>query len=804
MSGQAQGERISGMGLGTRWLLAGVAAIGLCAGGAAFWLAERGRVAARHPQIEGRLEVAGAAAPIRILRDRGGVPHVRAESADDAWFGLGFVHAQDRLGQMLSARRAAWGRRAEVEGASALEADRWARVIGFGRLALAETERLGRAEREVLEAYAQGVNAWLARVRAGMVGRPAGITGDDPLDPWSVTDSLALAKARAWTLGATVEESLTLEALIRRLGPSHSGAFFPKTPRRVGFRPEGPAVVAWRDPLRRHAGHQGRGIGSSAILVSRGLARRGAPLLAADAHYPALAPAELHQAELRGGALSVAGAAVPGLPVFWTGFTPRVVWAVSHAPVVVTDLVVETLHASGRDLSFEGRSWKDLAIEEETIEVRGAPPELLRIRSTPRGPLVHELLGSTVPLSVQWMGASKGAPLRGFLGLLAADGAGEAREALRSHTEPVVAVLAADRRDGFYQLAGRIPDRDLASGLVPLPSSNPGYRWKGALDQDELPHRSLGGRRPWLVAADERPGSTGAIETLWRAGDRSDRWKEALRELRSKGRMDEGDLVGLHGDARSDRARQWVEHTLAIARATPLRSREARDVVALLEGWDGDMAAPRSQAAAYHVFVSRLLRHLFEPELGEELLERLLALRGMEPSWLLRLAFEGERDASGRAPSWSDPARVTQAVHRSLRETWIELAVTLGPNRKKWGWGRLHPLRFRSRAPVGWRADPALGPFPFGGDGTTLQFGEYQPLRSYESHIVAVQRMIADASDLDQALVFLAPGQVEQAGHRWHADGVARWLEGKPALLSTRDPVVADALVAELRLEPAP
>lgn len=823
-------SRKEGAPRGTRRMLGVVALLLAVATGGAFWLDARHTRQGRYPQIDGTLSVPGLGAPLRILRDRSGIPHIRAASESDAWYGLGFVHAQDRLGQMLAARRAAQGRSAEVEGSTALAADRWARTLGFARLAASEAARLSDPERMVLEAYAAGVNARLEPVRRGRRVAPAGEPDPAALEPWTPADSLALLKHRAWTLGASVEESLVLDALIRKLGPSLAGVFFPEgSGRREGSgwrqatgrrrpdaerrrtNPASPLLpVAWLppfDPLRRRAGHAGQGIGSSAFLVAGSRTRRGAPLLAADAHYPASAPAELHLAELRGGRLQLAGAAVPGVPIFWNGFNPDLVWAVTHLPAVVTDLAWETLHAEDDGRVLDGPRWRNLDVREEEILVRGAASHTLVVRETPRGPLVHELLGLPVPVSVRWMGAETRHPLAGFLGLAKAVTTAQGREALRRHPEPVVAVLLADRFGrGALQVAGALPDREMPSGIVPLPSTNAAFAWTRPLPFEALPRQTLSRRSPWLIAADgPLPGRQASrIEMLWRSGARAERLAELLRDLRSQP-LEEDDLVALQADAHSAVAIDLVRSALVRVGTQPAGSSEAQELIDLLRRWDGDMGAGRVEAAAYHVFLGRLARRLFEPELGPELLERLVGLRGMTLPWLIGRALDPPAPHMALATPWSDPQRIDDAVVRSLRETWIELSVTLGPNRKKWGWGRLHLLRFQPRLPGrGWRSDPLFGPFPLGGDATTVLLGEYRALDSFRARVVSVHRLIAEAGDLDQALVFLVPGQTEQAGHRWQADGIPRWLSGRPTLLSTRDPVIDDSRVAELRLEPAP
>ena len=94
------------------------------------------------PIVSGQLGVDGLSARIEIDRDSRGIPHVLAVAEDDAWFGLGFAHAQDRLAQMFWLRRLALGRSAEVVGESGLAADRLVRTLGIPRLAQEQVARL--------------------------------------------------------------------------------------------------------------------------------------------------------------------------------------------------------------------------------------------------------------------------------------------------------------------------------------------------------------------------------------------------------------------------------------------------------------------------------------------------------------------------------------------------------------------------------------------------------------------------------------------------------------------------------------
>ena len=169
------------VGLGVLYLLIVLVAGGFVGG--FFWLYTS------LPIIEGALAVAnGPSAPIEILRDRRTVPHIFADSQEDAYYGLGFVHAQDRLWQMEMMRRLAAGRLAEVAGRKALASDRFMRTLGFQSLAEKQYAILDDAVRRALDAYAAGVNAWMGAT-IGAFPPEFVLTGFKP-EPWRPTDSL--------------------------------------------------------------------------------------------------------------------------------------------------------------------------------------------------------------------------------------------------------------------------------------------------------------------------------------------------------------------------------------------------------------------------------------------------------------------------------------------------------------------------------------------------------------------------------------------------------------------------------------
>ena len=489
-----------------RWLLwAGLLALGVAVAAVGLRSLERRQAArAAHPVHGGRLAVSGAAATARVLRDRRGVPHVEAENELDAWRGLGVVHAQDRPAQILWLRRAAHGTLAEVAGPAAFEGDVRARVVGFASLAEADADRQAPPVRAVLDAYAEGVNAVFSTWEDATGQPPPAVAAwGEPVEPWRAADSLALLKLLAWQLGGSLDEALVLSELTQTFGGRDAGLFFPagtgldslpepgRGPLPAALEPTWPREVA---ALRRSLGTWGASIGSTALVIGGAHSKRGLPLLAADTHFEPTVPAALYQAHLRGGGLDVAGAGPPGVPLFWVGFTPHIAWAATHAPVVVTDLFVETLSQQGAPRFHDGSAWQPVIERIETIGVRGGAPVEIPVRETGRGPLIAPLLAGREedhpPLAVHWSGAEPGDGIAGFLGVAHAESAAGLRRALGRHHEPVVSVVFADRAGAAgVQLAGFVPDRGLPSGLLPVPGRDPEYRWRGRLPLERLPSR---------------------------------------------------------------------------------------------------------------------------------------------------------------------------------------------------------------------------------------------------------------------------------------------------------------------------
>jgi penicillin G amidase len=799
--------------------LALVAALLLGIGISLSKLREGAAIRAAFPETEGRLPTAGISAPVDVFRDAGGVPHIRARSETDAFFALGFVHAQDRLAQMLWLLRLARGRSAEIVGPEGLPADRLARILDLRGLAESKFAELDRGTRALLVAYARGVNARIERIRDGQAAAPVAAQRRElPLEDWRPEDSLAVLDLYAWGLADSLEVSLVLSDLIKRLGGFGARPFIPQTaneapaqewlplPLPLTASRSGDALSA----LRRAAHLGGRSLGSSAFVVGGAHTRSGRPILAGDSHLEPTWPPLLHLVHLQGGGLDVAGSTLPGVPIVWTGRNPQVAWAVTNARAVTVDLYIETLHPADATRYHDGYGWTPLEERVEVLRVRGGDDQTLTVRSTRHGPLLDPLLGGERGrLALSWAGARVGGAggLPAWLAVARARGEEDLLAALARVGEPAVAVVYADSAGAAgMQVAGWIPRHPLPTGLVPVEGRARLFDWQGPVEFALLPNQRLAAGRGWAIAADNAfaPGADGAAaEWLWRSGERARRVDSLLREAALAGPLELRQVARLQGDVGEPRARSLVASALVLAERGERLPPEANELIGLLREWDGRSTPNSVGAAAFHVFLSCLTTELFERHLGEELTRRYLALPFVDPGQVVFGIVDAaaDRDAGG---GWADPVVVGAAVRASLREAWLQLSYRLGSNRRKWHWGGLHLLRFQPFGPVAPRdAEIApLGPFAAGGSGSTLNTAEYAEGDDYGVLLASTYRFAIDTAAMDQALVGLAPGQSEHPRHPHASDGLERWREGRSSLLVTSPLLVEELSSARLVLEP--
>ncbi len=372
------------------------------------------------PQTSGTVQIPRLQNRANVLRDEWGVPHIYAETHEDLFVTLGYVHAQDRLWQMDVNRRTGHGQLAELFGAIALGSDRFARTMGFGRVVRREVELLEDAERAIIEAYVSGINTFIETHQRRLPVEYTFLRHEPRL--WDIADVLIWSKVIALNLSGNWTTELLNAHMIASLGPERAQDFMTDYPEDHPITVPNGKGKAHSHAVGTHASNthtngtngtngtnhaNGRwplnvphgmpsltndGQGSNGWVVSGERSNSGKPLLANDPHLLLLLPSLWYEVHLEGGDYAVSGVTFPGMPPVIIGHNAHIAWGITNGMTDVQDLYVERFDAANTMRYAWGDGWEDAELVREEIYVRGqSEPVVEEVRVTRHGPIVSAI-----------------------------------------------------------------------------------------------------------------------------------------------------------------------------------------------------------------------------------------------------------------------------------------------------------------------------------------------------------------------------------------------------------------------------
>jgi penicillin amidase len=776
------------------------------------------RVCATLPVLEGERRVTGLDGPVRVLRDENAVPHIFAKSRADAFFGLGHAHAEERLWQMHLARLRITGRLTEVYGQLALENDIRMRALGYAERARVALENLPDEARDLLEAYASGVNAYLES--EDFRGPPEGILTQVSIPPWTALDCLHVLFSFWPTLAKNLEDELRYHRIRRIAGERVAAELrrpFPSTGhvaleledlvRTLGPRARaGPLATAttasWLSPTRSAPAN------SNNWVVGPERSASGAPLLANDPHLGLSLPSVWYLAHLSYPGEELAGVTVAGAPGIVIGHNQHVAWGVTAAAVDTDDYFIEALHPEDPTRYRTPQGYASFETREEVFRVRFAGEARRTLKTSRHGPVLPREVwaepGDEDGFELAVRSTVHLAPDESFLFFFGLNHARSWADALEAAEHcglpPQNMVLATKQGDIGYMMVGAIPHRGprhASRGLWPAEGANPDNDWLGTLPWAERP-RVLNPRAGALVTANGRivpEGFAHPVTAAWRDPGRAARI-EALLEARAAHDLDTFAAIQL------DVGSTKVFETLPFLLETSPRSERARRALALLRAWDGQWRRDAPQPALYAAFMHALTARIATDELG--------------PAWPLAAGRRPEivRDAfRGPLAAWCDDGRTPRSeTCRDLLAPSLEAALEgleahFGDDYAAWRWGE--QLRIVHRH-LGLGFLPGLGALL--NTETSGQGGPSTPNVGYylSRALPAIEgrrhgpslRFLADLADLDASRFVLSAGQSGHFLSPHYDDLQARWIEGDYITISTDRRAVEASAESTLNLVP--
>ncbi|MGG5820866.1 penicillin acylase family protein [Falsiroseomonas sp. HW251] len=745
------------------------------------------------PDAREDIRIPGLSAPVAVTLDSHGVPRIQAATERDAAVVMGWLHARDRMFQMEMMRRGAEGRLAELAGPSALRLDRFSRLMGLAQRARDDLDGLAPETRDLLAAYAQGVNA-LLEVR-GRLAAPEFIALGEPA-PWKPEDSLLWAKVLGLWLSGDWRGDIARAELAQALPPERLRVLFPEglSALRADLAglPPGHAgrVLAAVPAFGVDAPHPSSASNAWAVAAARSAA--GAPLLANDPHLGFQAPIMwyLARVDLPDGRFR-AGATVPGAPFMLIGRNEALAWGFTTTHSDTQDVFLERLAGEGLHDTPDGP--RPFATREERIRVRGQPDEVMIVRETRHGPVVSDLDGRPdrqggMVLSVAMANlAPRDTAADALLALNRATGVAQARDAASRLASPPQTLTVADASGRIAQyLVGRTPIRRSGDGSVPRPGWDGAADWTGFIPFDSMPHAE-DPPTGILAAANSRPVPPDGPVFLGRSFPGDWRLRRIAELLRAPPRHDAEGFARMQMDVVSS----FAQEVLPVLR-TVAPSPEAAPAHALLRDWDGRMEAGLPQPLIFNAWMAALRR-------GALAMAELDIAPGQEPGGAEFLAALLRPEG---AEAWCGRDRCAALLSRSLDEAVRSLRDQQGRDPASWRWGTAHVARFEH--PL-LRFVPVLGGLvglriETSGDGETVSRGGFRDAGATPfAHVHgAGLRVVFDLSDPEGALAMIATGQSGNPLSDHWGDLLERWRDGDVLRLGR----VPDREAGLIRLSP--
>ncbi|MEO5374793.1 MAG: penicillin acylase family protein [Alphaproteobacteria bacterium] len=735
------------------------------------------------PETNGTLRLSGLTAAVEITRDAHGVPTIRAADEADAYFGLGFVHAQDRLWQMESIRLLGTGRLAEVIGPEGLTSDRYIRTLGLHRLVREQVAHLRPETTAVLEAYAAGVNAWITAHRNSPLP-PEFLALRHHPEPWTPADSLLWGRLMAMQLSGNWRDEMLRTRLARTLPDSRIAELWPPPPSghpttlaeaQAAISPEAALslLAAVPESLRPT-------LASNEWVVSGRRTVTGRPYLANDPHLAFNVPILWYLARIEAPNLTLAGATVPGVPFHVLGHNGRIAWGLTTTHSDTQDVFIERLSSDGASYDTP-KGPQPFTVRHETILVRDAAPVDLMVRETRHGPVISGL-GKPMPEAepepghVLALAAAALAPddttPEAFHRLARSQDWTSFRETLHGFRSPQLNVVYADTGGTIAFIApGRVPIRAAGDGSAPVPGWTGAHDWIGSVPFDRLP-MAVDPPSGMLVNANNRITPDGypyLLASWWHDGYRASRIQQLLGRRTD---LSMPDMLTIQSDTRSN----MVDDLLPLMLKVTPADDTGRKALAMLEAWNRHMDRGRPEPLIFTAWILALKQAVFRDDLGSTFDH----WRGERPLVLKHALTDGQ--------DWCDDTDTAvvetcaEMLERSLARALADLTTRHGARLETWRWGAAHRATFDhalfSHIPV---LDRLAGlSIPSDGGDFTVNRGTVTgkaPGSFSHGHGPGL-RAVYDLSDLNRSEFIIATGQSGNLFSPHYDDLLKIWRNG--------------------------
>ena len=759
---------------------------------------------------------------VEIIRDSSNIPHIFASIDEDAFFALGYAHAQDRFWQINILRRSAQGRLSELFGQKTYQLDEYVRRLDLYNLARLSVKHQSDRTKSILRAYSNGINARIEEINNKALGRgsPEMFLYPNEFSFWQPADCIAIMKLLALKMTGHIDAEVTYAmALLSENNYEMLSALLPDAPSKsltiikslqkdlsdlppsLILNTEKKSLSLFNLPSWEFAG------ASNVFGATRERSATNGSLMANDTHFELSAPSIFYLARLQLESGGVIGASIPGTPIILSGRNEKLAWGYTASYLDDQDIFMEEQNLSNLQLYRTDQGWEKFKIDKQYIKVKNSPDIEIQRKWTRNGPVLpktaHNLISITPKhhvAALSWTAlTSTDTTVSAAIDLMFSQKVENGLAALESFHAPSLNFLLVDKEKIVIKTVGKMPKRsplNETQGRMPSLGWKPENNWRGYWGYEVNPMIKSS---PGDVLANTNNKISDEnfpkhVSHFWGDTQRILRLQKLMqnREVHTRESFIEAQLDSISPTARAllpiIGSELWYSQPMGEAGS---KKRLKSNALTMMAAWNGEMSEHLPEPLIYSTWMQFLQKKLIEDELGP-----LSAKFSKFNPIFIEKVF---RDIDG-ASSWCDikhsssEETCAEIASKSLEEALSWLVEKYGKNLKSLRWGDAHEAFHRH---------DTLGHIPIlkyfvnirqstsGGDNTLMRGKTSGKINEPFLNIhAAVYRGVYDFADPDSSVFIISTGQSGHFLSRHYDDLGNLWRRGEYVPMSL-DPNLA-------------
>ena len=756
------------------------------------------------PVYDGSQNLSCIKTPVKVLRDKWGIPSIKASNTIDLYKAFGFIHAQDRLFQMDGMRRLSNGQLAEVLGEKALPLDLKMRTLRIARhfqdLKKTNPSYFQGQWMKYYEAYCEGINEYL---KSGPLPLEFKILGYEP-KPFTPQDLLPIAGYMALTfahgikvdsLATSIAASLDkkmVEELIQgypKLGPTILSS----------HRLPGSGLELWSTFLNELQDQSGYFYGSNSWIIAPSRSQTGSTILVNDPHIRYVNPSIWYEAHLESPDYQIHGFFLAGFPFPLLGHNQNHAYGLTMLENDDMDLFEETMSEDGKS-SLHDNQWIPTREELELIAVKGKQkPQELIVRSTPNGPIISDFLPAKLEgksISLSWLFYEPDNQIfEAFFGMASAKSEQDFESSIAKIASPGLNISYVDKAGNIaWWAAGKLPINSVkAPSKVVLNGADPESSISGFHPFSENP-RMKNPKQGFIYTANNKPVNSDMVRGYFMPADRAER---ILEMLASQEKLSLEFMERMQTDSVLMTAKLAIPLILQATNGKALDARE-KTGLEILGQWDGSHEISQVGAAIFQEWEYQLLGVLLDPILKNHSKPfKELALAKHFITALLRSKTSNFLTSQNMS--------FDEAVLEAYKRACASLTKKLGTSVEQWSWGRIHTLELPHALGKVWPLNLIfnLGPYPAPGVKESINsVGSTFSNRRFQATSGPSTRRIITFHDIDQSRAIIPTGNSGNRLSKHYDDQVQPYLENQYRLIPFTWSAIEKAAVYHMDLLP--